>query len=211
MVDRRAARGEARRGVNAGQHDRRAIRIRDHRVERRRCVGPDVDQAAVGRAELQRGPFANEILVVGLELVAANWCLIGACLALADVHKHHVVVGRGGGLCLLQRGEGVFPGAVAGRQGVRRVVNVEDLVGQAGLLVDRLHRRLVGPHDVLVSHHRLLHLVGHVAAARPAHAVGQPREARPVEEAVVVGLEREIPVADQRQIHAGVHTAEVRD
>ena len=64
---------------------------------------------------------------------------------------------------------------------------------------------------MLVAHHRLLELIGDVPPPRTPHPVGDPGKAGPVEVAVVVRLEREVPVVEKRHVEAGVHTAEVRD
>ena len=74
--------------------------------------------------------------------------------------------------------------------------------------IDGHDRRLVGSHDVLVPHHRLLHLVGHVPPPAAPHAIGEPGKAGPVEVAVVVGLEGEVPVVEECHVETGVDTAE---
>ena len=69
----------------------------------------------------------------------------------------------------------------------------------------------MGTNDVLVAHHRLFELIGDGPPPRATHPVGQPGKACPVEVAVVVGLEGEVPVVEERHVEAGVHTAKVRD
>ena len=64
-------------------------------------------------------------------------------------------------------------------------------------------------NDVLIAHHRLLHLIGYIAAAAATHAVRKPRKAGRVEKAVVVVLQREIPVFDKCHVQSGVNTAKV--
>ena len=71
-------------------------------------------------------------------------------------------------------------------------------------------RLLVRANDVLIAHHRLLHLVGYIAAAAATHAVRKPRKAGRVEKAVVVVLQREIPIFDKCHVQPGVDTAKVR-
>ena len=73
--------------------------------------------------------------------------------------------------------------------------------------IQRHDRCLVRADDVLVAHHRLLHLVGHVTPPAAAHAVREPRKACRVENTVVVVLQREIPVFHERHVEAGVDTA----
>ena len=114
--------------------------------------------------------------------------------------------GRAGGGERRQRA--LYRAAASRRCGV---VDVDHAVRRAGRLVDRHDRRLVGADDVLVAHHRLLHLVGHVAAPAASHPVGEPGEARPVEVAVVVSLQGKVPVVRERHVEPGVDAAEPGD
>ena len=122
--------------------------------------------------------------------------------------EHHVVGIDGGRLGRAQRPIGRVGRAVAER--CCGIADMDDVPRLARDRVDGNRRRLVGPHDVLVSHHRLLHLVGHVAAAAASHAVGESRKASGVEIAVVVVLERKIPVLEEGHVESGVDAAEPR-
>ena len=110
------------------------------------------------------------------------------------------------GICLSQGEEGSLGRAISGDR--RRVVDMDHVVGVAVDRVDRHIRRLMGTNHVFVSHHRLLELIRHRTATAAAHAVGQPGEAGGFEIAVVVVLQREVPVLDEGHVDAGVDTAE---
>ena len=129
--------------------------------------------AAVGCRKLEGRAFTHEDLVIGLKLPGAR---VGAHGARAGLDEDDVIGIDGSCLGLGQGPIWGLSGAVSERGS--GVVDVDDVPGLTRHRVDRSGRGLVGADDVLVSHHRLLHLVGHVAAAAPAHAVGEPGKPR---------------------------------